>query len=185
SWRRRRDDRRCNRACPSGRTCARRPGESKHRRAESRGSATTAPRTREAMRDAPPPARRARRAGASERRRRRGRRARAGYTMYVAKMPDRRWAPPLLGAAATGLLMVLDRGRAHGSGLESLVHDSASNIGDPWPSVVAARRLLDAWHAPIYADFSDAGSSFIYPPLAALPYSPFAHASYEGAHAGI
>jgi len=105
--------------------------------------------------------------------------------MYVAKMPDRRWAPPLLGAAATGLLMVLDRGRAHGSGLESLVHDSASNIGDPWPSVVAARRLLDAWHAPIYADFSDAGSSFIYPPLAALPYSPFAHASYEGAHAGI
>lgn len=98
---------------------------------------------------------------------------------------DRPWAYSVSAAAATALTIALDRGRAIGPGLLSLVRTSASNIGDPWPSVVAARRLTERWGAPIYGDFSDVGSSFIYPPLAALPYTPFARMSYEGAHAGI
>lgn len=90
-----------------------------------------------------------------------------------------------LAAVATVATIAIDSGDAHGAGLRALVNRSASNIGDPWPSVVAADRLAHAWHAPLFTDFTDAGSSFIYPPLAALPYTFAAGVGYEGAHARL
>ncbi len=92
------------------------------------------------------------------------------------------WA---LASAATSATIAIDSGDAHGAGLRALVDRSASNIGDPWPSVVAADRLAHVWHAPLFTDFSDAGSSFIYPPLAALPYTFAAGVGYEAAHARL
>jgi hypothetical protein len=92
------------------------------------------------------------------------------------------WLPSVL---STGALIVVDRARALGPGLASLVDYHASNIGDPWPTVVAARALLERPRAPLYASFSLAGSSFIYPPVAALLMLPFARMSHEEAHLAL
>jgi hypothetical protein len=97
----------------------------------------------------------------------------------------RSYGPWLLPILLTGVLAALDRARALGAGLAALVDHRASNIGDPWPTVVAARALLDRPHAPLYASFSLEGSSFIYPPVAALLMLPFARMSYEEAHLAL
>ena len=90
--------------------------------------------------------------------------------------------------AATAILAAIDSGDGLARGLRSLVDERASNIGDPWPTVVAAGRLaasFHAAHAAVYEDFSRVGASFIYPPLAALPFTPLASLGYEGAHRAL
>lgn len=91
----------------------------------------------------------------------------------------KRWALPVV---ATGVLAAIDSLTALGAGLASLVDYRASNIGDPWPTVVAARTLLERPRPPLYASFSVEGSSFIYPPVAALLMLPFAGMSHDEAH---
>lgn len=87
--------------------------------------------------------------------------------------------------AATAVIAAIDSGDGLLRGLRALVDTRGSNIGDPWPAVVAAGRLASAFQAPVYDDFNLAGASFIYPPLAALPFTPFASLGFEGAHAAL
>lgn len=47
------------------------------------------------------------------------------------------------------------------------------NFGDPAPTLLAARRLAQDARAPLYA-VKRAGASYIYPPIAAIVYRPFA-----------
>jgi hypothetical protein len=96
--------------------------------------------------------------------------------------PLKPWLLPVL---ATGILAAIDRGKALAHGLASLVDYHWSNIGDPWPTVLAARALLEHPHPPLYASFSVEGSSFIYPPVAALLMLPFARMSHEEAHLAL
>jgi hypothetical protein len=85
----------------------------------------------------------------------------------------------------TAILIALDSADAIGHGWRSLVDHAASNIGDPWPTVQAASTIAADHGAALYRNFTPLGSSFIYPPLAAVPFLPLAHASYEGAHAAL
>lgn len=97
-----------------------------------------------------------------------------------------RWSQPanarwVLGAClvavlGTAAVVGWNRGRSLRRCLLSLVHSNESSIGDPLPSVVAAQRLAAEWQAPIYEGFAAEGSSFVYPPIAALPYAPLAGA---------
>jgi hypothetical protein len=90
--------------------------------------------------------------------------------------------PEMTAWLATAALVALDTGDALGRALRALVDWRESNIGDPWPTVVAATRLFARFQAPVYDDFDAKGSSFIYPPIAALPYAFVAGKSYEAAH---
>jgi alpha-1,2-mannosyltransferase len=92
------------------------------------------------------------------------------------------WIIPL---AVTALLIAADSADAISAGLRSLVDSHASNIGDPWPTLAAARELRDGGRGHLYASFSPAGSSFIYPPIAAFVMSPLADLSYERAHLAL
>jgi hypothetical protein len=89
------------------------------------------------------------------------------------------WLPTL---AVTLVLALVDSADALRAGLAAVFDYRASNIGDPWPSVVAAGRLLAHPRTPLYASFTADGSSFIYPPIAAALMLPFARMSYEQAH---
>lgn len=91
----------------------------------------------------------------------------------------------LVAVLATLLVIGWNHGRSLRRCLRALVDTSASSIGDPLPSVVAAERLAHRWRAPIYEDFSVIGSSFVYPPIAALPYTPLAAADEHGIRAGL
>ncbi len=59
---------------------------------------------------------------------------------------------------------------------------SLTNLGDPAPSIVAARRLRQDHRASIYDAGRTAGAAFIYPPLAAVFYAPLTDMSYVDAH---
>lgn len=48
-------------------------------------------------------------------------------------------------------------------------------MGDPLPAILAGRALAADRHADLYSHVREAGSSFIYPPLAAVLARPFAH----------
>lgn len=56
----------------------------------------------------------------------------------------------------------------------SLVDARHSYLGDPGPSLEAARRLERDPRAPLYDRNLEIGSAFIYPPIAARPYAPLA-----------
>src|SRR4051794_1842057 len=86
------------------------------------------------------------------------------------------WLVPIAGFA---LLVVLDSGDAHLRAARALLDFHASNIGDPWPTIVAAGVWRHAHHADLYRDFADAGASFIYPPFAAIVFAPFGGFSHE------
>lgn len=58
----------------------------------------------------------------------------------------------------------------------TLVGRPYANFNDPAPTVRAAQRLRDDSRAPLYSDFRVDGSSFVYPPLAAVLYEPVAAA---------
>ncbi|XXT14538.1 glycosyltransferase 87 family protein [Sorangium sp. So ce429] len=60
-----------------------------------------------------------------------------------------------------------------------------ANINDPLPAIQAAWLLARSFHAPIYAEFSQSGSSFIYPPIAAALYTPLAGVQLETAAARL
>jgi alpha-1,2-mannosyltransferase len=99
--------------------------------------------------------------------------------MLEPKREDRRlflWVAPIVVTAA---LALVDRAKALRPGLLSLVDARASNIGDPWPSIVAARALLERPHPPLYGAFSGDAFSFIYPPVAALLMLPLAKLPYQ------
>ena len=83
------------------------------------------------------------------------------------------------------MLHLVDSFDALRAGLAAVLDSRASNIGDPWPTVVAAGKLLRSPHAPLYSTFSIDGSSFIYPPLAAVLMLPFARLTYEQAHVAL
>jgi alpha-1,2-mannosyltransferase len=82
-------------------------------------------------------------------------------------------------------LFALDSGDTVLRAGRALVNGHASNIGDPWPTVVAAGVLVHSPGAPLYRGFQDVGSSFIYPPFAALLYSPIGGLGYDAAHAAL
>jgi hypothetical protein len=58
--------------------------------------------------------------------------------------------------------------------IASLIDEERSFLGDPGPSLAAARRWSVDHRAPLYARDLTVGSSFIYPPIAAAPYLPLA-----------
>ncbi len=110
-------------------------------------------------------------------------------------MTDSRSRPPAsrrtLAAAGlvviAGTLAAIAWNRAIGlrRALAALVDGTASSVGDPLPSVVAAERLGAAWQAPVYDDCSSVGSSFVYPPIAALPYTLVVSDDAAAVHAGL
>ncbi len=69
--------------------------------------------------------------------------------------------------ACTGRDLRFDAARA-------LVDERYSYLGDPGPSIDAARRLQREPRAPLYERNLEVGSAFIYPPIAAKPYTPLA-----------
>lgn len=77
----------------------------------------------------------------------------------------------LVAALGTLAAILWNHGIAHRRAMHALVDADAASVGDPWPTVVAARRLAADRRTPLYQDFTIEGSSFIYPPLAALPYA--------------
>jgi hypothetical protein len=66
--------------------------------------------------------------------------------------------------------------------LRSVFDLNASRFGDVNPGLHAARRLSHDGRAPLYDQITAKGSSFIYPPLAAALYRPFARMEPEAAH---
>lgn len=58
--------------------------------------------------------------------------------------------------------------------MKSVFDADATNIGDPHRSIVAAGMLRATRRAPIYRRVQNEGAAFIYPPLAALFYTPAA-----------
>jgi Glycosyltransferase family 87 len=69
--------------------------------------------------------------------------------------------------------------------LRSVYDQRSARFGDVNPSLHAARRLAHDSRAPLYDATLARGSSFIYPPLAALFYRPFAGMDVEGAHRAL
>lgn len=65
--------------------------------------------------------------------------------------------------------------------IASLWQVERSNVGDVLPSIRAAERIAQG--LPIYTSVATSGASFIYPPIAALPYRPLVGLS--GHEAGI
>jgi hypothetical protein len=66
--------------------------------------------------------------------------------------------------------------------VRSIVVPSRSYMGDPGPSVYAARRLANDARASVYQANLLTGSAFIYPPLAAAAYRPIAFLPFAEAH---
>lgn len=77
----------------------------------------------------------------------------------------------LVAVLGTLAAVAWNHGIAHRRALHAAIDADAASVGDPWPTVVAARRLAADRRAPLYEDFTVEGSSFIYPPLVALPYA--------------
>ena len=66
--------------------------------------------------------------------------------------------------------------------MRSLVAPERTYMGDPAPSIEAARRLMHDPRARLYDADLSVGSEFIYPPIAALPYRPLATLTRPEAH---
>lgn len=93
----------------------------------------------------------------------------------------------ILGACALGILLSFVQVRATAptdirvNAMKSVFDADRTNIGDPGPSIAAARMLRTTRHAPIYRNVKSEGAAFIYPPLAALFYTPAAMRSSSDA----
>ena len=80
----------------------------------------------------------------------------------------------LTSLALTLVLVGLESGDHWLASLRSLWDIEAANVGDPFPTVRAATALAADPRALLYRGFRPLGSSFIYPPFAALVYLPLA-----------
>lgn len=69
--------------------------------------------------------------------------------------------------------------------MRALIDEERSFLGDPGPSIVAARAHLRDARAPLYQADLSVGSAFIYPPIAAMPYEPLAHLSPREARGAL
>jgi hypothetical protein len=69
--------------------------------------------------------------------------------------------------------------------MRAVIDSRRTNLGDPMPSIAAARRLRSEPRARIYKGTSGVGSSFIYPPLVALFYTPLVDLSPDAARARL
>lgn len=79
----------------------------------------------------------------------------------------------LIALLLTALLLAIDSADRIGQAARALWDIEASNVGDPLPSVRAATAWLADPHVQFYRNFNAKGSSFIYPPFAAIVYLPF------------
>jgi len=85
-----------------------------------------------------------------------------------------------LGACVLGVLLSFVQVRATAltdirvDAMKGVFNGDRTNIGDPGPSIAAARLLRATRHASIYRNVNSEGAAFIYPPLAALFYTPAA-----------
>lgn len=103
----------------------------------------------------------------------------------ASSIPQRRLALLLLLGTLLGMVQVRTladedpRMRA----VVSIFVPQRSTMGDPIPSIAAAARIASG--GPVYLPVRRSGASFIYPPLAALPYLPFARLDAGAALASL
>lgn len=91
-----------------------------------------------------------------------------------------------LGFLASFLQPTMSAGRdLRFDAIASLVDEERSFLGDPGPSIMAARAHLRDPRAALYQTDLSGGSAFIYPPIAAKPYEPLAHLRAEDARATL
>ena len=91
------------------------------------------------------------------------------------------WQKQLLLFCLLGLATTLLLGERSGRpfAMEGVFDADLTNAADPIPTVRAAKMLAEDSRARVYGAESEAGSLFIYPPLAALPYTWTDVTSYE------
>lgn len=103
----------------------------------------------------------------------------------------RRAAPWWLAALAIAVVgfaaSVVQPSRALGrdirlEAMQSLLAPERTYMGDPTPSIEAARRLMRDPRATLYGADLSVGSAFVYPPIAALAYRPLATLTRPDAH---
>lgn len=101
----------------------------------------------------------------------------------VGGMPGGRRGTWVLGACALGVLLSFVQVGATAPAdirihaMKSVFNGDRTNLGDPGPSLAAARLLQETPHAPIYQNVGSEGAAFIYPPVAAFFYLPVATSS--------
>jgi hypothetical protein len=106
-------------------------------------------------------------------------------------MNDGRRGAVYLLAALLGLVISFAQVRLAGGpdsriyAMTALFDGARTNLGDPGPSIATARLLQEVPRARIYKAPSAAGASFIYPPLAALPYTALVTVSPATARARL